>query len=75
MTVVYYQKHICILLIDDIIIGPRGYKFGSYIFTTIAPDEDRQGEKKTVCTAGYVAHHSITLTPLARKLPQKLGQK
>ena len=30
MTVVYYQKLICILLIDDVIIGPWGYKYGSY---------------------------------------------
>ena len=56
MTVVYYQKHICILLIDDIIIDPRGYKFGLYIFTTIAPDEDRQGEKNRL-------HSRLCCTP------------
>ena len=32
MTVVYYQKFICILLIDDVIIGPCGYKFGFYLY-------------------------------------------
>ena len=30
MTVVYYQKLICILLIDYVIIGPSGYKCGSF---------------------------------------------
>ena len=30
--IVYYQELICILLIGDVIIGPWGYKYGSYSY-------------------------------------------
>ena len=42
MTMVNYQKLICILLID-VIIGPWGCKYGS-VFTTITTDEDTRLE-------------------------------
>ena len=48
MTVVYYQKFICILLIDYVIVGPWGYKHGFYIFTTITLNKDTTLECRKV---------------------------